>query len=294
VTTMGATACAAAREADAGAGAVILPAQNPMPMKNAASAAGVAQLERPLRTAVSARTAQTERPVRKGLLSRESGCAASTAGGSETATGGAGVEDGTGIEDGTGTAALSGAELAAGVDAGSNGLAATASSCSGSTMGSASTKSCSATGSSDADPGVAGVVVASDGANAGGFSEAWVASAVGTGGTWRTAPGRGGGFDVRVAGGGAVDSGRGGSRGWRCTALRGTGSSTAGFVGGSPRPLPEAVAMSLLRATVEAAPLLPCCNIAANARTLRACGGGRCDRGKHVRGVVSPVTAPGQ
>src|SRR5262249_39219517 len=154
---------------------------------------GRAQVGRPLRRTVSARWAHVESPLRKGELAREYGCAASTTGGGETASGG------TGLEDGTGTAALSGTGLAAGGGAGSDGLAATVSTCSSSATRSASTDFSSATGSADADPVVVGVVVAGGGTGAGGFSEACVTRAVGAGGTWRGAGGKGNGFDARGA-----------------------------------------------------------------------------------------------
>jgi hypothetical protein len=178
-------------------------------------------------------------------------------------------------------------------------LAATASTCSGSATGSASTGSSSATGSADADTVLVAVVVAGDRTGADGFSEGWVTRAKGTGGTWRAAGGRGGGFDVRTAGGGAVDSGRGGSRGGRLedgfvastfaggweervdvakslsgtrrTASRGTCACTACFVGVSRRPSPKAFAKSILRS----ASVLVSRPIAATVRTLRARGGGR-------------------
>lgn len=70
--TSAAAACAAVSEGDAGEGAVIRPARNPIPSNAIVSAAGLAQVGSPLR---------------KGELASESGSGASPTGGSETATG---------------------------------------------------------------------------------------------------------------------------------------------------------------------------------------------------------------
>jgi len=220
VATSAAAACAAALEEDAGAGAVIRPARNPIPINKAVSAARMAPIES-----------------------------------SETATGG------TGVEGGTGAAALAGTGLAARGGAGSDGLVATATG-SGSATSSASTGSSSATGSADAET---------------------VTPAVGAGGTWRLAGGRGGGFDARAAGGGTVDSGRGGSRGGRLVDRFVAGTFAggweglvdvakgAGFVGVSSRPSPKACATSILRLSVGSVSLFLSRPMAANTGTLRAC-----------------------
>jgi hypothetical protein len=226
-----------------------------------------AQVERPLRIVVSALTAQVEGPLRKTVSARMAQIESPLRNGelaSEsdcTASTTGGTETATG---GTGIEDGTGAvELAA----------AKASTGSGSATSSASVGSSSATGS-------------------GGLSEVCVI---------RTAGGRGGGFDARAAGGGAVDSvGRGGSRDGRLgggfvagtlagdcegprTASRGTRACTAGFAGVSPRPSPKAFATSTFRMTVGSASLLLSRPMVAKyAGTLRACGGGRYHSGKQA------------
>jgi hypothetical protein len=163
-------ACTGALEVDAGSGAVIRPARNPIPINETVSAARMAQMERPLR---------------KGVIG----------------------------------------------GAGSDGLAATAPTGSGSATSSASTVSISATGSARA------------------------------GGTGRTDGGRGGGLDVRSAGGGpAVDSvGRGGSRDGRLV----DGFVASSFAGGWEGP-------GTARLSVGSASLSLSRPIGVDARTLRA------------------------
>jgi hypothetical protein len=184
---------------DAGAGAVIRPARNPIPMSKTVSAA---------------RIAQGERRVRKGELVRKSGSSAATTGGDATMLRGC-------VENGTGTGGLSGRGLAAGSGAGSDGLAATlstgsgsASSCSGSASASSCSGSGSAMGSADTDTVVIGVAIgvvvtgafavaaARNGTGVGGSFEACAPSAVGAGGSFEAcvpnAVGAGGSFEACV------------------------------------------------------------------------------------------------
>jgi hypothetical protein len=224
----------------AGAGAVMRPATNPIPMRKAVTAA---------------RTAQVGRWLRKGERVSESGCSAATTGGNAT-TGGACVEDG------KGTAGLAGGGLALGGVSGSDGLAATVSTGSGSAMSSSGSTSAACSSGSvsaacssgsvsaacSADAGTAGVGVAVPGAapftgalavvgagagtGAGRSSEACVTGAVDADRTLWAGGTKEGGLmgDEPAAGGLDVVSGLAGSGGGRLTVGLG-GTVTGGWEG---------------------------------------------------------------